>query len=410
MRKLITAGLCLCLLLSGTSNAAINLSRPGQVSNYTHALLFVGYGRGNDNNAKFNLYTDAQLDKMLLSTDKFGFDEYVITPSMAFYGMRECVSESDINSLTQPGSAAYNYCGTHSADDLVAIRDQGLARWRAASPQRTLTALVSEEVELAVRIIQKSPTTKVWLSLPTIGAGELEIYTYKFNDPFCDFIDKLKTALDRIDSQYWRNNVAGIYWGTEDIVQWYTKFDTEQKTDFGNPVVNCAKHVSDYVHSQYNKPVLWIPYFRTDPDNEESLNRVAYVANTTNIFDAVDLQPNYYFGQTSAAILGQIKTCLDKNAVCDVGGKVIGRKTSATKIGVEMEIDGQYGSDSAKRARYAQYMTYFKPYRDLCPVGFYAGDDTEMFMDPTYDALNLFFAADAKKTTTVATLRTILSN
>ena len=69
--------------------------------------------------------------------------------------------------------------------------------------------------------------------------------------------------------------------------------------------------------------------------------RIGYIANKTDIFDAVTIQPKIYFGDNTTDEIGFLKESLDKQAFVDPDtGEILGgTKTSSTNIGIEIELD-----------------------------------------------------------------------
>lgn len=63
-----------------------------------------------------------------------------------------------------------------------------------------------------------------------------------------------------------------------------------------NSSIKLWNDLSYNVHSTYLKKFMWAPYYSTMETNAaDNIKKVGWVANTTNIYDQVFLQPAYYF-------------------------------------------------------------------------------------------------------------------
>lgn len=253
------------------------------------------------------------------------------------------------------------------------------------SGDRTLKEFADAQKDLANRIWAIDPSVKIWFSLPYIPDAGI-FFANKFNDAFKeDIVDYLKNSISR---EHWSNDVIGFYYGTESITQWYTKFDTSNSADFSNPVVNNMNALSSYI-KKYDKKFLWIPYYRYQEDSSDIPERLFYVSCTKDIFDYVDLQPNYYFNSTLDNNLNLISNCIQKNTIVDGNSNPVGVKTSDTQIGVEMEIDFNYSADNSYQARYNQFYNYFSDFRGTKHISLYCGE-RDSLMKP--ENLSIYYA------------------
>lgn len=137
--------------------------------------------------------------------------------------------------------------------------------------------------------------------------------------------------------------------------------------------------IGNLVHNN-NKQFMWIPYNTKDTETSSlyTFIRAGYVANKTNIFDYVTIQPGYYQNSDMSNQLNYVKkSAQDNKFYNNSGGVVGGTKTSSTKIGAEMEIDSKIAGGSNWQGyndRYYEYTVRFKPLRGSTPFTFYAGD------------------------------------
>lgn len=234
---------------------------------------------------------------------------------------------------------------------------------------------VSDVVTLAKNICTANTNAKIWFGLPPLPASAhvtAELFATPYKTGIIDLVKTQMTAAGR-----W-GNVAGFYFGQEDIIQWYTKFDrASPSTDYNNVVCKCMRAVSDYVHSStISKKLLWIPYFNDTAGNEIA-TRDGMVINQKNYFDIAILQPSYYFnanmGQSN---LDLVKRCATNKRCEYIGGGIIGgSKTSKTEIGIEIEADEHIGdADRQWLTRFEAYANTYGPMRGPnYHFAFYAG-------------------------------------
>ena len=83
-----------------------------------------------------------------------------------------------------------------------------------------------------------------------------------------------------------------MYWVREDVpAKTYDVFNTQNLVDFDNKTVKAMKACTDAVHKD-DKLTFWCPYYR--PTADIGLP-IGFIANQTDIFDYVILQPNHLF-------------------------------------------------------------------------------------------------------------------
>jgi hypothetical protein len=380
---------------SGSSNSYYRLQVTSISTGYLNIspLLFVGIGYDptHVSTNPYPRYSDSDLLQIINSPSSLGTQEFVILGGDAGYGFTECITQTDIDSISTQGSTVYNYLGKTDSDALTTFSAGVKTLYTTlikTQSSRTLDNFAQAQVELATRIWAINSNVKIWFSLPYIPDAGI-FFAYKFNDPFKQLIDNIKS---RVSSTAWSNNVIGFYYGTESVTQWYTKFDVSNTVDFNNPVVNNMNAVSSYVHG-YGKKFLWIPYYMdgTDTSTSDLPRRLAWVSCTKNIFDYVDLQPRYYFHSTLTNNLNLVRSCVLNNTIVDKNGNpIIVSKTSNTQIGVEMEIDLNYSKDSGWFSRYNQYEDNFSGFRGTKHISFYCGDRDSLMDGSVYNKVKSF--------------------
>lgn len=205
-------------------------------------------------------------------------------------------------------------------------------------------------VSLAARTINKTGG-HVWLSLPYFPKGSpFTVSTY------VPVAQKLISCAATLKQKFngWMGSstafdtyVEGFYIVNEHVDQESgVKLNTSSLTTMKqHPEVYTFYTVSEYVHETLNKKMLWCPYYGTGATTNDTIDSVGSIANKTNIFDYVFIQPVYYFlrSQDIFENLGAIRRSMRYHCVYTRDGKVVGgRKESNTQIGVQMEIDACY--------------------------------------------------------------------
>lgn len=279
---------------------------------------------------------------------------------------QEIISMDDINSLTLDDISWTNeYNLEQTKKEYINLYNQ------LASKKYTLNDYVDEAVAFAQRIVSIKPDVRLWFSVPVTAMHALSDLQGPIWNQYV--IDAFK---DKVGSEIWDNNIMGLYFAQEDAYPGFTKFNPDNpENDFDNQIVMSMHDVSDKIHS-YNKSMVWIPYcIESDGFGWEVYRRIGYIANTTDIFDAVTIQPKIYFGQNTADDIGFLKESLDKGAFIDPEtGEIVGeKKTSSTRIGIEIELDARMLRDDDYKERFNNQFDFFKPYVGKIPFTFYAG-------------------------------------
>lgn len=345
-------------------------------------------------------YTDADIKKMLID-DPVNTKEFVITDNHAQYNtyigsdgrLTDIITPDKINAMTIDR--------IDSTGNLESIKSDYLNFYNNIDKKNSLDYFSDEAVSLALKLIKTDPSVKIYIAIPGVNFHAL---TDEYIEPVKEKVMKgIKQKLDKVNTSYFEKNIEGFYFSTEGVPYYYSWFKPDKTIDFNNPIVKTMSGLSNEIHQVYNKKFIWIPYYGGTLDEEEFYNkdsfvRIGYIANRTDIFDYVILQPSYYFSAASKNI-PYIKASTDINAVLDIDQNIIGGiKSSKTVIGAEMEIDKQIvpatGTESAAKAyqeRYQEYVKAFKGTQQKYPVAFYAGSRDDLFTDAVYNAVKSFF-------------------
>ncbi len=210
---------------------------------------------------------------------------------------------------------------------------------------------------------------KCWIGTPGITSLNFEVAATSL-DPFYEYINSVKRGLGE---ELWNKNVAGIYMNKEAVYGPIDFSDIEKNV--------CFKLISDLstkIHNELHKEFLWIPYYGFGTYAELVTRALAYVANRTDIFDYVVIQPHYYFEGDSLSNVTAVHHSIANQAVSDSQGTVIYTKDSKTVIGPEMEMSWRIvppNNYTEFNERFQQYLDAFAEYKDKYPIIFYWDGD-----------------------------------
>lgn len=352
-------------------------------------LLYVGQG--------LPVFTDEDLKKLLID-DPINTKEFIITDNGPQYNTYFDKEGKAVDIVTPEIINAMNIDMIDSTGKLDQIKTDYLKFYQNASRDNSLDYFASQAADLAVRLIKTDPEVKLTISIPLIKMLALsDLYIEPVKEKI---IEGIKTRLDLVDPNYWKDNIKGFYYSTEEIPYYYTWFKPDKTINFDNPVVKTMLSLSNEIHQVYNKKLMWIPYYGNGLGvenyyNKDQFVRIGYIANRTNIFDYVFIQPSYYFKAESANI-PYVKASTEINAVVDKNYEIVsGIKSSKTLIGPEMEIDIGYDTsvvkDTTYRDRYNQYVKAFSSVKSNTPVAFYAGSRDDIFNNVVYNEVKRLF-------------------
>ncbi len=348
-------------------------------------IVFMHVGWWGSTSTEYSRFTDSDLKKLA----DIGVDEVCISfgaPIMTYIPQGETepveiVSQEDVLSITKDLVDTYDELGVlslHTAfSEKLKERDQGLV----------MNQFAEYALELAERLVEVNPDIELWYFFPEVLISTL---AEKYIDPLLEYYDIMKNGTA---PEVWEKNVQGFYWGTEDIpCAPYSKFDTENEVDFNNAMVKAMKACSDKVHDD-GKLTFWCPYYRST-STIDTATAIGYVANRTDIFDYVILQPNHLFADNLEYNLDLLRNAALQNAVLDHRGKVVGgEKISSTMIGPEMEMEANLfnGKDGEEMvARYKDYVNAYKDLRGEYSMAYYCGERNSMMSYNVFGFLKEF--------------------
>ena len=233
----------------------------------------------------------------------------------------------------------------------------------------------------------------VWLGLPcppqpkrTITIAEYTGYANKYINEFITPIqNKLKSLIADNGYDYYYNYVQGFYMNDEHVRRYHYSYtdptldpdddenhdedygvDTDTSNLLAHPQIKMYSLISDKLKtSEFGwKKLLWVPYAGVGKNYDTTFIDIAYIANTTNIFDTVLLQPVVYEGYDpnkadTASILKNLDVIRNsmnmqevrtRDAAGNTNNRVVA-KTSSTKIGCQMEVDYKYLSQTSQNRK-----------------------------------------------------------
>jgi hypothetical protein len=381
----------------GTGNSSVikesALKKPQAAGGTPRALLlYVG--------PELPAFSDEDIKKMLID-DPINTKEFIISDNGAQFNtyidssgdLIDIVTPEEINALTKDK--------IDSTGKLESIKEDYTKLYNRISKSNSLDYFSNEVVDLALRLIKTDPDVKLSIAIP---GTEFHSMIEEFIEPVKEILIKgIKERLDTENPDYWEKNIRGFYFSTECIPYYYTWFKPDKAIDFNNPIVKTMVSLSNEIHQVYNKEFMWIPYYGTTLNMKEFYNkdqfvRIGYIANRTNLFDYIIIQPTYYF-KSSSKNIPYVQSSSKSNMVLDVNDDIVGGiKSSKTLIGAEMEIDSNYntviGKEDVSKAyqeRYSDYVKAFSAVKKETPVAFYAGSRDELFVDAVYNAVKSFF-------------------
>ncbi len=242
----------------------------------------------------------------------------------------------------------------------------------------TLNQCIQYEIDLFKRIVETSPDARIWISFPFINDAPFAEY---YARPFVHVAYKLVKA--KLTEEEFNKNFAGMYWASEDTGFWDTTFDKTNFTDFDNPLCKAANYCTAFLHAD-GKTHIWIPYTTLD----DQITCIGYIANRTNIFDAVFMQAGYFWHEENKDMIDLLQRSTKANAVLNDDGVVYGgEKTSDTLVGAEIEIDQNISLSKGEEyfARYKAYYDALIQYKDTSPIAIYAEDRRGLMYETVFD-------------------------
>ncbi|HIZ16426.1 MAG TPA: DUF4855 domain-containing protein [Firmicutes bacterium] len=384
--KKISILLCMCILLTLASVGCKNSEEASATDINSGVLLY--FWHNDYAGSSYKEFTDNDLEELTAINN-----EFIMIPivNINYYVDKNGVTQ-EIISMDDISGLMTSDLGWTNSSNLAQVKREYIDVYNnLAIKKYTLNDYVDEAVAFAQRIVAIKPDVRLWFSVPTTAMHALSHLQGPIWNEYV--IDAFK---DKVGSEIWDNNIMGLYFANEDAYPGYTKFNPDNVDNaFDNRVVMAMRDVSEKIHS-YGKSMVWIPYcIESEGFGWEMYRRVAYIANKTDIFDAVTIQPKIYFGQNTADEIGFLKESIDTGAFIDPEtGEVVGeKKTSSTRIGIEIELDAKMLRDEEAKTRFNTQFDYFKPYVGKIPFTFYAGAPQELMQ--IKDHIAEFLATDS---------------
>lgn len=220
-------------------------------------------------------------------------------------------------------------------------------------------------INVVNQLVTRKASAKIWIGTPGITSLNFEIASESI-DPIYKYLAYMR---EQLGSAKWSKNIGGVYMNQEAV------YGTMNYSDmYANSCVKLMSDLSIRVHSLLNTKFLWIPYYGFGTNYADLIKKIAYVANKSDIFDYVVIQPHYYFDETVPGNLNGVQSSVKKQSICDREGVELIAKTSKTIIGAEMELSWRVvppNNYTEYVTRYNQYLNSFTEFRNEKPIIFY---------------------------------------
>jgi|GEM_PF-6380635 hypothetical protein len=213
----------------------------------------------------------------------------------------------------------------------------------------------------------------IYLSLPALHNN---ISTYQnatyFYSYYVDYMKKAKEAVIKIaGTDFWNENVVGFFFRTEAIYPIQEKLNASNPTS--TPMVQLLNDIAYRIRQDYEIRFIWCPYYGYGTYRENIAYNIGVIANRTNIFDVICIQPATYYHSAPSQNIDLVYESASENEVVGIDELPVagGKKSSATAmVGVNMEADNNF--NNSKSTIFNQYVNTFKPLVDEVPIVFYA--------------------------------------
>ncbi|TQR42674.1 hypothetical protein [Paenibacillus popilliae] len=218
--------------------------------------------------------------------------------------------------------------------------------------------MIDDVNETVQTVVDTNSEYKVLVSLPAHDVTS-KLNVDQLFDEYVSYIKELKRKLgsnwDSVTGFYYPNEAIYFY-GTQNYS--YSQLDNQSQ-------VQLLEKLSRYIKNSDNvegaTSFAWAPYYGFGPNREKIVETIAYIVDETMIFDDVYIQPHYYFDKDSAINLQPIYDSVKEGRIYGDGGRLVAKNhLDKTKIGIQMEIDSGYFTDTGKRERYDQTVDKFK--------------------------------------------------
>lgn len=319
-----------------------------------------------------------------------------------------------------------------NADEFVLT---GSNYYHCLKSKAAMDQYIADLLKLAKQVIRCTGKF-IWLGIPrppkptkTITLTEYEGYANdyltKFIGPMRDKLKELKTASGY---DYYYTYVQGFYMNDEHVRRKNTTYEyrhpvtgeltkEDDENGFDTVVTNLLSHPQIKMYSMISdalktsaygwKKLLWVPYAGFGRNYDTTFIDIAYIANTTDIFDTVLLQPGVYEkhdpdDSTTFSILDNLDVIRNSMNMQEVRSrddnstdKRVVAKRSSTKIGCQMEADEKMFTIKRFFDNYNFSFNALNSIKVTKPANrhfsFYWGDNTTFMDRLTKEVINYFF-------------------
>jgi len=398
-----------------------SLRNPNSISERHNAnivMVYSGFWWGPT--ARYPMPTSRNLEAMRA----VGMNEFVIItgpPALSYYDDDDVnhpiITQEDIDNVEAWKTSAARYPeGDHRREQrhqyLKGVMTSQLIRHMDSNfLLMNVNQVARYQIATAERILEHIPDAKLWFTFPTTSIYSLAL---NFYEPYINHLYNYIKA--HFEGDVWDNNVMGFYFADEEVSYYMMHFDYENEVDFANPMVRLMLQLSRHVHDD-DKMMLWMPFaaprgLSANPDgtSHPRVTRIGHIANRTDIFDFVLMQPNHLFYHHTDMNLTAAYLSSRANTVMDSAGNIIaGEKTSSTTIGIIVELEEDQFRSGNPRAAHpmtpeetkARFRNYLEYYREMALSGnyswaFYASDIRGMHGQYNWPRLIMFFDENAE--------------
>ncbi|CAM3685793.1 hypothetical protein EDM52_23880 [Brevibacillus invocatus] len=249
-----------------------------------------------------------------------------------------------------------------STSDRTRVINQSINDLKAFLPEWAASKLSRKQMFVSVPLLHNNTST-----IENADA---------FYSNFRDYMKQVKDAvINALGQRFWDNDFCGFYFRTEAVYPLQEKISRSNPTS--TPMVKLMNDISYLVRNTYEKQFMWCPYYGYGTYKDNIIYNLGLVANRTNIFDIICIQPAYYF--QGSAYKGNLRLVFDSinddpQEVVDADRNPVagGRIDSATAIvGVNMEANDYF--NTSKKTEFDAYIDAFMDIVDMGPIVWYAG-------------------------------------
>ena len=214
-------------------------------------------------------------------------------------------------------------------------------------------------------------SAQIYIGTPAVDGNSGNFQNPNMYSAIVNYLNDLRTSL----GTHW-SSITGIYMNGESV--WGP---VDYGNLFANPTIKLYNDLSYTIRTSFVKKFLWVPYYTVkEATAVTNIRNLGNVANRTNIFDYILIQPQYYFlghngVEAPLANIEGVYQSIQKEAVTYRDGVIVTpKRASATaQIGVQMEIDGNAIVDSGFNSRYNAYVSRYSSLVNSRTISFYKG-------------------------------------